>query len=88
MPRRQKDLSESFVASCILKAMQRLHDRGERLLGPSIIGIEARHDYGKPIVSTHVSTYLRRLVDEGIVSRQSQGGRRGLYRLVYKEEGV
>jgi hypothetical protein len=61
--------------------MQRLHAQGYALMGPKLIGDAAEPDYGKPIASTLASHYLKRLVEAGKVVRQSQGPRRGLYRL-------
>jgi hypothetical protein len=79
--RRPTELGESKVAACLLAAMQRLHAQGYMLMGPKLIGREAAKDYGKEIVSTLASHYLRRLVESGDVARQPQGPRRGLYRL-------
>lgn len=85
MARRPVELSDSIVAKCILSAMERLHGKGRNLLGPTMIGREAQKDYGKPMASTLVSMYLRRLTEAGEVERHSQGSRRGIYRLVQKE---
>lgn len=85
MARRPVELADSTIAQCVLRAMSRLHAGGRTLLGPTLIGEEAAREYGKPIASTLVSMYLRRLAEAGDVSRHEQGSRRGLYRLVKKE---
>lgn len=81
MGRPVKELEESWVTFCLLRAMMRLRKQGITLVGPQAIGEEAASEYGKPVVSTLASHHLKRLSRERWVIRYSQGSRRGLYRI-------